>query len=163
MFITHPDSSINLLLSKSGSILDFGCGDGGYSRHISKFYDSIDLFDYEDIINSIDPDISDISNVNLYSDWEIVKLNNYTDILCGLVFQHMHPLDLDIYLKDLSKMTNNLIVKSRNDFNPYIRKELRFEDDLVLPYIEKYFSVKSMEIERNGQWFVGSFYPRKID
>ena len=66
MFIAHPDSSINLLLSKSGSILDFGCGDGGYSRHISKFYDSVDLFDYEDIINSIDPDISDISKMLKY-------------------------------------------------------------------------------------------------
>lgn len=163
MWTTHVDKKVLNLIEGGDSILDFGCGDGGYSRNIYKKYNNIHLFDYPEMIKDIPEDIASIHNVKIFSDWDKIKNNKYDEILATLVFQHIHPNDLDGYLHDMSKMTDRLIVKSRLDFNPYISKELSFKDYFVLPYLEKYFNLINKEYDKDRELFVGVFSSKNKD
>lgn len=157
MWTTHVDKKVLNLIEGGDSILDFGCGDGGYSRNINKKYKSIHLFDYPEMVKDIPSEIAGINNVSVFSDWDDVKNNKYDQILATLVFQHIHPADLDTYLSDMSQMTTKLIVKSRLDFNPYISKELFFKNYFVLPYLEKYFDLVHREDDKDKESFIGVF------
>ena len=154
MWVTKIDNEILDRLNKTGKVLDFGCGDGGYSRLIKDCYDEIHLFDYPEMIKDIPNDIKEIENVTIFSDWNLVKNNKYDEVIATLVFQHNHPKDLEKYLYDISKMTNRVVIKSRLDFNPYLRKELSFKDDFVLPYIGKYFDVMDIRYDGNIEIFI---------
>jgi cyclopropane fatty-acyl-phospholipid synthase-like methyltransferase len=154
MWVTKIDNEILDRLNKTGKVLDFGCGDGGYSRLIKDSYDEIHLFDYPEMIKDIPNDIKEIENVTIFSDWNLVKNNKYDEVIATLVFQHNHPKDLEKYLYDISKMTNRVVIKSRLDFNPYLRKELSFKDDFVLPYIGKYFDVMDIRYDGNIEIFI---------
>jgi hypothetical protein len=64
--------------------------------------------------------ICDYPNLELISDWDILKTIKFDCIYATIVFQHIHENDLNLYLRDIKKMTSRLIVSGR-----------RFNDDIV--------------------------------
>lgn len=145
-------------LSGGNSVLDFGCGDGGYSDDLLSKYNLVDLYDFPYEIDNIDIDNPKIVK---YTNWEDVKQNQYDSILSSLVFQHMGPEELHLVLKDMSGMINNeLIVKSRQEFNPYICKQMNFQNINVLDYIKEYFDEVKIEYFKKDQIFIGRFKPK---
>lgn len=112
------------------NVLDFGCGVGrnilGFSQKIKNWnfygYDSINMFNkLEEYCKfKFNRNSNEFENITLISDWEILKLQKFDCIYATLVFQHIHEKDIDIYLKDIKKMTNKLIVSGR-----------RFNDDMI--------------------------------
>jgi hypothetical protein len=163
MWTTKVDNDILDRLNKTGKVLDFGCGDGGYSRITKNFYNEIHLFDYPEMIEDIPEDVRQIKNVKIFSDWNEVKNNRYDEIIATLVFQHIHPKDLERYLNDISKMTDRVVIKSRLDFNPYLKKELSFKNDFLLPYLEKYFNVIDIKYDQNVEIFVGILVSKNME
>lgn len=131
----------NLISHRGGTALDFGCGDGFRTKEFFYLYKSVTCFDYKEVIDQYKDKFSDMHNVTLSSDWDSLRNQKFDEIFCHLVFQHLHPEDLENYLKDMSTMTNSLLFATREHFNPYIRKILDFKNDRVLDYVTKYFNV----------------------
>lgn len=112
------------------SLLDFGCGVG---RNIFDFshkfknwkfhgYDNPNMLKKakEYSIKKFNKNIEDYPNLQLFSEWDALKSVKFDCVYATIVFQHIYEKDLNIYLQDIKKMTNRLIVSGR-----------RFNDDSV--------------------------------
>ena len=75
-------------------------------------------------------------------DWDLLKTMKFDCIYATLVFQHIYENDLNLYLQDIKRMTNKLIVSGR-----------RFNDDMV---DDKYKNTWEI-FENNG------YYPSNIN
>jgi len=112
------------------SILDFGCGVGRnifeFSQILPKWkfcgYDNPNMLKKakEYSIKKFNKNIEDYPNLQLFSEWDALKSVKFDCIYATIVFQHIYEKDLNIYLQDIKKMTNRLIVSGR-----------RFNDDSV--------------------------------
>ena len=160
MYKAQRDPLIISMLSGHDSLLDFGCGSGDYARYLSNRYSKIDLYDFEYVINQIEKDIKSIDGVNVHHEWDLIKNNKYSDIIVSLTLQHIHPDQLKEILFDLSQMSNNLIIKSRYEFNPYISKMMDFKNIHIERYILQYFNeIEKKELEP-GQCYVAKYEPK---
>ena len=112
------------------TVLDFGCGVG---RNIFDFSQKIPIWKFYGYDNPqmvikaneysrqrFNMQVCDYSNLELTSDWEVLKTMKFDWIYATLVFQHIYEDDLNIYLQDIRQMTKKLIVSGR-----------RFNDDMV--------------------------------
>lgn len=116
--------------SKSLSVLDFGSGVGrnifDFSNRLPNWkfygYDNPNMIEKSNEYSIIrfKRSIKDYSNVQFISNWDILKTMRFDCIYSTLVFQHIFEKDLNIYLQDIKKMTNKLIVSGR-----------RFNDDFI--------------------------------
>jgi hypothetical protein len=86
--------------------------------------------------------IYDYSNIELIRNWEQLKKIKFDCIYATLVFQHIHENDLNLYLQDIKRMTNKLIVSGR-----------RFNDDMVDGKYKNTWEI----FENNG------YYPSNIN
>ena len=137
---------------KSLSILDFGCGVGrnifDFSRNFPNWkfygYDNPHMLDKANEYSKLkfNKTIYDYSNIELIRNWEQLKKIKFDCIYATLVFQHIHENDLNLYLQDIKRMTNKLIVSGR-----------RFNDDMV---DDKYKNTWEI-FENNG------YYPSNIN
>lgn len=116
--------------NESLSILDFGCGVGrnifDFSIKFPKWqfygYDNINMLQKADeySINRFKKSYNSYSNLKFVSNWDDVKKNQFDCIYATIVFQHIHEIDLKVYLKDIRTITKRLIVSGR-----------RFNDDMI--------------------------------
>jgi 2-polyprenyl-3-methyl-5-hydroxy-6-metoxy-1,4-benzoquinol methylase len=108
-----PVSNHLVKLAESGkSALDFGCGVGRNSVALSKNFKKVFAYDLPNMINLV-PEKNKTSKIIYTSDWERVKDNKFDVVLASLVFQHIHDQELVDYLKDLSQITEKIILGSR--------------------------------------------------
>ena len=103
------DSVIDLCGSGK-SVLDFGCGVGRNMKELVKSFDSVTGFDFPNMVKMCTVD-------GATSDWNNVVSKKYDVILASLVFQHIHPDDLRVYMNDLVKVTNRIVLHSRTWFD----------------------------------------------
>jgi 2-polyprenyl-3-methyl-5-hydroxy-6-metoxy-1,4-benzoquinol methylase len=127
-------------------ILDFGSGVG---RNIFQFTVSRPNwtfvgYDNDNMINKSIEYIRYKSNtenqqcIEFQSNWETLKTQKFDCIYATIVFQHIYELDLSIYLQDIKKMTNRMVVSGR-----------RFNDDMEDGIYKNTWKI----LENNG------FYP----
>jgi 2-polyprenyl-3-methyl-5-hydroxy-6-metoxy-1,4-benzoquinol methylase len=129
------------VLFKSGSTaLDFGCGVGRNSVALAKTYDKVISFDLESMIKLV-PEDNKLSNIEYTTDWNYVKGFKFDLVLASLVFQHIDDAELNSYLLDLSKIADRLILHSRTWID--------HSGSQVLPIVEKYFIIDSIEYTRD--------------
>lgn len=105
------------------SVLDFGCGICRNAVAIAKKFPHWDITGYDNSGMFAQADnlyrlkfgssISEVSNLQLESDWESLKLLRFDIIYANIVFQHIKEKYLNMYLSDIKKMTNTLIVHGR--------------------------------------------------
>ena len=131
---------IRSLFDKGLMALDFGCGVGRNSVALSDTYDKVIAFDLPSMIALV-PEDNKLSNIFYTTDWEYVNKINFDMVLASLVFQHIEDLELNSYLKDLSKITNKLVLHSRTWID--------HSNSLVLPMVEKYFTISKMNYTRD--------------
>lgn len=116
--------------NKNLQILDFGFGIGRNIFDFSLNFRNWKFFGYDNP-NMIDKakeysnvrfgkTICEYSNLEIISDWDLLKTKKFDCIYATIVFQHIHEKDLNLYLTDIKSMTNRLIVSGR-----------RFNDDVV--------------------------------
>ena len=115
---------------KSISVLDFGCGVGrnifDFSQNFPNWtfygYDNPNMMDKASEYSKVrfGKSVYDYPNLELISDWDLLKTMKFDCIYATLVFQHIHENDLNLYLQDINQMTNKLIVSGR-----------RFNDDVI--------------------------------
>ena len=94
------------------SVLDFGCGVGRNSVALSKNFKKVFAYDLPNMINLV-PVKNQLSNIDYTSDWKTIKSNKFDVVLASLVFQHINDQELIEYLKDLSQITEKIILASR--------------------------------------------------
>lgn len=108
-----PVSNWLIDLAGSGkSVLDFGCGIGRNSLALAKNFKKVFAYDLPNMINLV-PEKNKISKIKYTSDWYDVKNNEFDVALASLVFQHIHDHELIEYLKDLSQITEKIVLGSR--------------------------------------------------
>jgi SAM-dependent methyltransferase len=133
------------------SILDFGCGVGRnifeFSQILPKWkfcgYDNPNMINKANEYSTVrfNKNINQYPNIELISDWDILKSMKFDCIYATLVFQHIHETHLNNYLKDIKQMTRKLIVSGR-----------RFNDDMIDGKYKNTWQI----LENNG------YYPSNV-
>lgn len=121
-----PDISILEHIKEHDSsltILDFGCGIGRNAIFLATNYPKWRIFGYDNdkMLDQMknfsqqkyNKSISDIQNLTIVDDWNIVKSKKFDYIYATLVFQHIKEDSLLTYLADIKIMTKNLLVFGR--------------------------------------------------
>jgi len=134
--------------SESLSILDFGSGVGRNIFDFSQNFPNWKFYGYDNphMANKANEysklrfgkQVCDYSNLELVSDWDLLKTRKFDCIYATIVFQHIHENDLNLYLQDIKQMTHRLIVSGR-----------RFNDDIIDGKYKNTWQI----LENNG------FYP----
>jgi SAM-dependent methyltransferase len=144
-------------LRHAGSILDFGCGAGRNLKYLIDQYEVVYGYDYPNMLKFIPKELRDSNKLLLLDNLDKVLIRSYDEILCSLVLQHIHPDELHEILKELSLHSRRFIIHSRTwiDFT--------FED--ILPILEKYFIVDTIEYQKDpnsdrNDHFIGVFLPK---
>ena len=128
-------------LFKSGATaLDFGCGVGRNSAALAETYEKVIAFDLPSMIDLV-PEENKLSNISYTTDWEHVKGFKFDTVLASLVFQHIEDSELESYLNDLSQIVDRLVIHSRTWID--------HSSSQVLPILEKYFIIESIEYSRD--------------
>jgi len=128
-------------LFKSGSTaLDFGCGVGRNSVALAETYEKVIAFDLPSMIDLV-PEENKLTNISYTTDWEYVKGFKFDTALASLVFQHIEDSELESYLSDLSQIVDRLVIHSRTWID--------HSSSQVLPILEKYFIIESIEYSRD--------------
>jgi SAM-dependent methyltransferase len=130
------------------SILDFGCGIGRNIFNFSQQRPNWEFFGYDNInmiskakeyVNiKFNKSAESFENIKFFNDWDLLKVKKFDCVYATIVFQHIYEKDLNIYLQDIKKMTNKLIVSGR-----------RFNDDFIDDQHKNTWQI----LENNG------FYP----
>jgi cyclopropane fatty-acyl-phospholipid synthase-like methyltransferase len=112
------------------SILDFGCGVGRNIFDFSQKFNNWKFYGYDNSnmlkkageysIKKFDKNINQYPNIELFSEWDVLKSIKFDCVYATIVFQHIYEKDLNLYIQDIKKMTNRLIVSGR-----------RFNDDII--------------------------------
>ncbi len=133
--------------SESLSVLDFGCGVGrnifDFSQNFQNWkfygYDNPHMLDKANEYSKLkfNKTIYDYSNIELISNWEQLKKIKFDCIYATIVFQHIHENDLNLYIQDIKRMTNKLIVSGR-----------RFNDDMAGDVYKNTWQI----LENNGYY-----------
>lgn len=147
-------------LRHAGSILDFGCGAGRNLKYLIDQYEVVYGYDYPNMLKFIPEKVRNSNNLLLLDSLDKVLLRNYDEVLCSLVLQHIHPDELHEILRELSLHSRRFIIHSRTwvDFT--------FEE--IMPILEKYFKVDTIEYQRDpnsdkDDHFIGVFLSRILD
>ena len=128
-------------LFKSGATaLEFGCGVGRNSVALAETYEKVIAFDLPSMVDLV-PEENKLSNISYTTDWEYVKGFKFNTVLASLVFQHIEDSELDSYLNDLSQIVDRLVIHSRTWID--------HSSSQVLPILEKYFIIESIEYSRD--------------
>ena len=115
-----PDDWLFKQINWGGKVLDFGCGVGRNTLSLAQLNREVVGFDFPSMLSLMVEEKGALpANIRLASDWNQVKAEQFDAAIASLVFQHIHPDDLRVYLVDLAKMTKVLYVRGRiiNDFN----------------------------------------------
>jgi len=133
--------------SEALSVLDFGCGVGrnifDFSQNFPNWkfygYDNPHMLDKANEYSKLkfNKTIYDYSNIELISNWEQLKTRKFDCIYATIVFQHIHENDLNLYIQDIKRMTNKLIVSGR-----------RFNDDMIGDVYKNTWQI----LENNGYY-----------
>lgn len=125
----------------SGEVaLDFGCGVGRNSVALSETYNKVISFDLPSMINLV-PKENKLDGIEYTTDWEYVKTFKFDIALASLVFQHIEDSELNSYLSDLSHIVDKLVLHSRTWID--------HSGSQVLPIVEKYFIIDTIEYTRD--------------
>jgi hypothetical protein len=133
-------NEVKSLFGNGSVALDFGCGVGRNSVALAETYDHVISFDLPNMIDLV-PEENKLNNISYTSDWDYVKGFNIDTALASLVFQHIEDSELDFYLKDLSHIVDRLVLHSRTWID--------HSSSEVLPIVEKYFIIDSIEYSRD--------------
>lgn len=131
---------VESLLGSGSTALDFGCGVGRNSVALAKTYDNVISFDFPNMIDLV-PTENKLENITYTTDWSHVKSFRFNTVLASLVFQHIEDSELESYLNDLSHIVDRLVLHSRTWID--------HSDSQVLPIVEKYFIIDTIEYSRD--------------
>jgi 2-polyprenyl-3-methyl-5-hydroxy-6-metoxy-1,4-benzoquinol methylase len=99
-------------------VLDFGSGMGRNSKYLQSLFKNYYGFDLPEMIENlskIQPNL-----INLYSDWEKLKLEKFDLIYESVVMQHIPPQEIIYRLQCISYMSPYFVSWTRS-YNDYLR------------------------------------------
>lgn len=115
-------------LPAGSRVLDFGCGVGRNVIHYAANFPSLQFvgYDSDSMLRRADEfcrlrygsSAADIPNLSLRSNWELLASEEFDAVYATVVFQHIHPNQLALYLADIKRMSPLLMVYGRrsNDY-----------------------------------------------
>lgn len=127
---------IDFLESSVNKVLDFGSGFGRNTFMLARTCDSVWAYDFPNMIQLLKEDsrFSNISNIMVSSDWNIVKQEKFDAIVCCISLQHIDKPELISYLSDFMIMTDNLYVHTRSFID--------FSGELIYPLLTDKWRLK---------------------
>lgn len=157
--IQSDDWLLPIIANKNieNTILDFGCGVGrnilSFSQKMPKWqmygYDNPNMLQKMQEYTNIrfNKSLIYFNNVRVSFDWDFLKTKRFDCIYAVLVFQHIYEKDLNIYLQDIKKMTNRLVVKGRR-FNDE-RADNNYKNTLQILENNGFYPSNAREINYN--------------
>lgn len=148
------------LMGSGDRALDFGCGVGRNVLALSKTFKQVIGYDLPNMIDLV-PEENRSENreeIRYTTDWELLRREQFNAVLASLVFQHIEDNELENYLIALSGMTDKLVLHSRTWID--------HSETKVLPIVEKYFIIESIEEQRDpnsdsDDHFIAVLIPRR--
>lgn len=114
------DKFINVITEK-GTVLDFGAGVGRNTIQLSKKFEKVYAFDFENMINMLRSTKAyrRRTNIECFTDFDELVTRKVDAIFCSICLQHIYTVDLLNYLHAFRKMSTALYVftRSYNDHN----------------------------------------------
>lgn len=141
----NKDPGSHVYLMENGKkALDFGCGAGRNINKILENFDTVVAYDLPNILNITKKfnDKFDNTKCTFTSNWQEVSNQKFDCILADSVFNHVEKKELLIYLEDMQKMTNKIIVHGKRIMDDK-------EKDL-LSILNKYFDVEVIKSYLSG-------------
>lgn len=99
-------------------VLDFGIGMGRNSKYLQSLFENYYGFDLPQMIENVSK--SNPNLVNLYSDWEQLKMQNFDLVYESVVMQHIPPQEIIYRLQCISYMSPYFVSWTRS-YNDYLR------------------------------------------
>lgn len=126
---------------KIKKVLDFGCGVGRNTFYFAEIYDDVWAFDWPNMTDMLKSDKRWKEQFTVTNDWNEVKKQKFDAIFCSIVLQHITNPELDNYLKDMSTITDRLLVftrgyldKGQGDIFPHLYKHFKIKEETeVIP------------------------------
>lgn len=145
------------LVGSSDRVLDFGCGVGRNTIALSKINNFVYGFDLPSMLSLV-PKENKSENIVYVADWNFIKELKFNCVLASLVFQHIDDEELKNYLRDLSIITDKLILHSRTWIDHTETK--------VLDIVEKYFILEYIKYTKDpnnpiDDHFIATLTPRR--
>lgn len=99
-------------------VLDFGIGMGRNSKYLQSLFKNYYGFDLPQMLENVSK--SNPNLINLYSDWEQLKMQKFDLVYESVVMQHIPPQEIIYRLQCISYMSPYFVSWTRS-YNDYLR------------------------------------------
>lgn len=126
-----PHAEIGRMLAglpEGSCVLDFGCGVCRNAIGFAKAMPHLNFVGYDSEQMLLRADefcrhryghaVAEVPNLQLAADWQAVASSSFECVYATIVFQHIHPEQLAMYLADIKRCAKRLIVYGRR-YNDY--------------------------------------------
>ena len=128
-------------IDKPMIILDFGCGVGRNIFDFSQNFPNWKFYGYDNphMANKANEysklrfgkRVCDYSNLELMSDWDLLKTIKFDCIYATIVFQHIHEKDLNLYLQDIYIICSKQTKRNYETIIEKLKEKLK-EDGILI-------------------------------
>lgn len=114
----NPDSHLVDWIDKEdrGFVVDFGCGVGRNTFYLADVCKLVYAYDFPNMLNMLieRSEFKERENIEVYIDWEELRINPIDAVFCCITLQHLCTQDLRYKLYEFALLSDVIYVHGRN-------------------------------------------------